>query len=157
MDLFDLPAWLDNWMWSLPLIVLTIIVHVLGLALIHVKVVQGLTRVLNPHHTLRMFSIVMAAAAAAVTALHGVEASAWAGAFWLLDALPDYSSAMLFSLGAMTSHGHANVVLADRWQLMGALEALNGLLLFGLTTAYLFAVIQDVWRLGPSDHKQGSR
>jgi len=103
-----------------------------------------------------MFSIVMAAAAAAVTALHGVEASAWAEAYRLLDALPDYSSAMLFSLGAMTSHGHANAALADRWQLMGALEALNGLLLFGLTTAYLFAVIQDVWRLGRHDDKRDS-
>ena len=31
---------------------------------------------------------------------------------------------------------------------MGALEALNGMLLFGLTTAFLFAMIQKVWPLG---------
>ena len=31
---------------------------------------------------------------------------------------------------------------------MGALEALNGMLLFGLTTAFLFAMIQRVWPLG---------
>ena len=30
----------------------------------------------------------------------------------------------------------------------GALEALNGMLLFGLTTAFLFAMIQKVWPLG---------
>jgi hypothetical protein len=28
---------------------------------------------------------------------------------------------------------------------MGALEALNGLILFGLTTAFLFAIIQEAW------------
>ena len=31
---------------------------------------------------------------------------------------------------------------------MGALEALNGMLLFGLTTVFLFAMIQKVWPLG---------
>jgi hypothetical protein len=31
---------------------------------------------------------------------------------------------------------------------MGALEALNGMLSFGLTTAFLFAIIQRVWPLG---------
>ena len=44
---------------------------------------------------------------------------------------------MLYSLSAMTSYGHASLFLEDRWQLMGALEALNGALLFGLTTAFL--------------------
>jgi len=38
---------------------------------------------------------------------------------------------MLYSLSAMTTYGHANLFLKDRWQLMGALEALNGMLLFG--------------------------
>jgi hypothetical protein len=36
------------------------------------------------------------------------------------------------------------------WQLMGALEALNGMLLFGLTTAALFAIIRKVWSLRAS-------
>ena len=57
-------------------------------------------------------------------------------------------SAMLYSLSAMTSYGHANLFLEEQWQLMGALEALNGMLLFGLTTAFLFATIQKVWPLG---------
>ena len=50
----------------------------------------------------------------------------------------------------MTSYGHANLVLEQHWQLMGALEALNGMLLFGLTTAFLFGIIQQVWGLKSS-------
>ena len=46
------------------------------------------------------------------------------------------------------SYGHATLFLEEQWQLMGALEALNGMLLFGLTTAFLFAMIQKVWPLG---------
>jgi hypothetical protein len=63
----------------------------------------------------------------------------------LLDALPNNKSAMLYSLSAITSYGHANLFLKEHWQLMGALEALNGTLLFGLTTAFLFAMIREVW------------
>jgi hypothetical protein len=51
---------------------------------------------------------------------------------------------VLYSLNAITSYGHENLHLEDRWHLMGALEALNGWLLFGLTTAFLFAVLQRV-------------
>ena len=56
---------------------------------------------------------------------------------------------MLYSFSAMTAYGHASVVLERRWQLMGALEALNGLMLFGLTTAFMFAMIGRVGRRRP--------
>jgi hypothetical protein len=48
----------------------------------------------------------------------------------------------------MTSYGHATLFLAPHWQMMGALEALNGMMLFGLTTAFLFSVVQAVWPRG---------
>jgi hypothetical protein len=44
--------------------------------------------------------------------------------------------AMLYSLSAMTAYGHANIYLLQHWQFSGALEALNGMILFGLTTAF---------------------
>jgi hypothetical protein len=52
---------------------------------------------------------------------------------------------MLYSLEAMTSYGHENLFLASHWRMLGALEALSGWILFGLTTAFLFAVIQRAW------------
>jgi hypothetical protein len=54
---------------------------------------------------------------------------------------------MLYSLSAITSYGHASLFLKEHWQLMGALEALSGTLLFGLTTAFLFAMIREVWEI----------
>lgn len=49
------------------------------------------------------------------------------------------------SLSAITTYGHSQLFLADRWRLMGALEALNGVILIGLTTALLYGLIQRVW------------
>ncbi len=80
-----------------------------------------------------------------VTILHGFEGMIWAAAYRFLNALPDNRSAMLYSLSAVTTYGHEDLHLKAQWQLMGALEALNGTLLFGLTTAFLFAMIREVW------------
>jgi hypothetical protein len=141
-------AWSGNWAWSLPLIVLNVVLHVIGLGLINKSVVRVLTGAGDRRRFMPTFALVMGVAALLATVLHGIEAATWATAYLLLGALPDTKSAMLYSLSAMTSYGHANLFLEQQWQLMGALEALNGMLLFGLTTAFLFAMIQKVWPVG---------
>jgi hypothetical protein len=90
-----------------------------------------------------------------VTSLHGVEAIFWANAFRLLGALPDFKSALLYSLNAITSFGHTTLTLEPKWQLMGALEALNGWLLFGLTTAFLFSIIEKAWSVRRGGEEPG--
>jgi MFS superfamily sulfate permease-like transporter len=137
--------WLADWVWSLPLILLTVVIHVFGLGLINERVVQVLRRSIDRRRMVPLFAMVMGVAILLVTALHGIEGVAWAAAFFYLGAVPDPKSAMLYSLNAMTTYGHESVSLAPQWQMMGALEALNGMLLFGLTTAFLFAMIQEVW------------
>ena len=58
--------------------------------------------------------------------------------------MSDLPAAMLYSLSAITSYGHTEIFLEDHWKLLGAIEAMNGLILFGLTTAFLFAAIELV-------------
>jgi hypothetical protein len=102
------------------------------------------------------FSVRMSGTSLLCTILHGIEGAIWAAAYRFLNAIPDERSAMLYSISAMTSYGHENLFLKPRWQLMGALEALNGMLLFGLTTAFLFAMIQRVWPLGHREERRHS-
>ena len=145
-------TWIGDWAWSLPLIVLTVVIHACGLAAIGERVVRALGESVGRRNFMLKFAIVMAVVSLLGTILHGIESGIWAAAYWFLAALPDARTAMLYSLSAITSYGHANLYLKDRWQLMGALEALNGMLLFGLTTAFLFGMIQRVWPLGSRDH-----
>jgi|SRR5271155_2390346 len=140
--------WIGDWAWSLPLIVLTVVIHVCGLALIAERMVGVLSVSQGGRNFTLRFAAVMGATALLATVLHGIEGAIWAVAYRILTALPDNRSAMLYSLSAMTTFGHANLFLENRWQLMGALEALDGMLLFGITTAFLFAIIQRVWPLG---------
>jgi hypothetical protein len=137
--------WRSDWAWGLPLIVSTVVIHVFGLGLIYQRAVRVSSNMMQRRHTTVVFMVVMGATTLLATSLHAAEAGLWAAAYRLLGALPDNKSAMLYSLGAITSYGHASLFLEDRWQLMGAIEALNGWLLFGLTTAVLFGMIEKIW------------
>jgi len=141
----DEAPWSVDWAWSLPLILLNVIIHVFGLACIY----DGFTSMLQTmgrsrRHMLR-FAMTMNAAVVLIVALHGLEAITWALAYLSLGALPDAKSAMLYSLGAMTGFEPGNLSLPERWQMMAVLQSLAGLMLFGLTTAFMFAMFQAVW------------
>lgn len=140
-----LVPWGSDWLWSMPLIVVTVILHAYGLGML-----KHLVSVILKLGTRRDFAGVLSLSVVGGTAvcavvLHGIEAAVWAVSYFLLGALPDRKSAMLYSLGAMTTFGIDGLTLDAQWRLMGSLEALNGWILFGLTTAFLFTVIQDVW------------
>lgn len=143
MTPFTSDAWIADWLWGLPLIVLASVVHVIGLGAIELGVERRLKRVGGVRGRLTTFVAIVGATVLAATALHAIGAGIWAAAYLCLDALPDERSAMLYSIGAMTTFGHASLRLSDRWQMLGALEALNGMLLFGLTTAFLYATIRS--------------
>src|SRR6516162_6558940 len=105
MNAVDVGGWNANWAWGLALIVLNVVIHVIGLALIYERVVHVLSGAMEHRRFLARFVVIIGIAALLATSLHGIEAADWAGAYLLLGALPNYKSAMLYSLSAMTSYG----------------------------------------------------
>ena len=144
------PAWRADWVWGLQLIVLTVVLHILCLGPIRIGAVRAYIRTSQRYSHMTRFVVVMGTTTLLATILHGAEASLWAAAYRFLGALPDNRSAVLYSLNAITSYGHTRLQLEARWELMGALESLNGWLLFGLTTAFFFATIEKVWSVDES-------
>ncbi len=147
-------AWEGNWAWSMPLIVLTLVFHVIGLGLFNVLLIRVFPAADERRRSDLTFVIVMGLIALWAIILLSAEAGLWAFAYRLLDALPDNRSAMLYSLSAITTYGHSELFLAEHWRLMGALEAVNGMMLFGLTTAFMYGMIQLVW---PIEKRRGYR
>ncbi len=143
-----LAPWKSVWLWSIPLIVVTIVFHSFALGLLS----RGLLIVLKDDrkkrltHALSVF--VVGGSSLCTICLHGLEAWMWSVAYHLLGTLGgDRKDAMLYSISVMTTVGGTNLHLEPRWALMGPLEALDGWILFGLTAAFLFALIQKVWSL----------
>ncbi len=147
-------SWHADWGWSVPLIVVTVVIHVFGLGFLHERVVRLVSQIVERRHFTALFAGVMGIAVLLATVLHAVEGGVWAAAYWLLGALPSVRSSMLYSLGAMTTYGGSDLDLQEHWRLMGALEALNGIILFGLTTAFLFSMIQEVWLAGGRERRR---
>jgi hypothetical protein len=135
--------WHIDWIWGCPLIVVTVVIHVLGLGSISQKSIE-IHNKRKKHGPTIDAAMVIGVTTLLATILHGIEATIWAFAYRVIGALPDTKSAMLYSLGALTTYGHQSVFLEEHWRLLGALEALNGWLLFGLSTAFLFWLIQEV-------------
>ena len=135
-------VWSANWAWGIPLILLTVVAHVLSLGTANERAVRFFTCQWKNRSPMGAFVMVISAVTLWATVMHAAEAALWAVFYLLLGARPDYASSMLYSLGALTTYGHSGLYLEEGWQLMGAIEALSGWLLFGLTTAFLFGLIQ---------------
>ena len=120
-------SWGLDWAWGLPLIVLTVLLHAHGLGAIGKEVHAKLIKPDRSRKLSSSLTYIIGGTALSVTILHGFEGVIWAGAYRLLGALPDDRSAMLFSLNALTSYGHANLQLSPGWEMMGGLRGVKRL------------------------------
>jgi hypothetical protein len=137
-------SWHADWAWGCPLIVLTVIIHVLGLGYLIQRVIDIYSDKIKLRYPRIAFAIVIGASTLLATFLHAIETGIWAIAYCWIGAIRDFKSAMLYSLGAMTTYGNEGIPMAYHWRMLGEIEALNGWLLFGLSTAFLFWLIQQV-------------
>ena len=91
---------------------------------------------------------VLSSTAVVMLLLHVIEVELWALAFWKLlpeGELASLEEASYFSFVTFTSLGYGDVTLSSQWRLLSGIEALNGILLAGFSTALLFAVLQRAW------------
>jgi len=73
-----------------------------------------------------------------------LQIALWGGIFIALGEFDAFYQAVYHSAVNYTSLGYGDVVMGERWKLLGALEAANGVLMFGITSAALMAVLQHL-------------
>ena len=138
-----------NWAWGLSLTALTIAIHAAGVVVLAFVSLRIRVRIENRRLGLRyVIPIVIGLVAAAgllLAILHGIEAAIWAAAYFRLGVLDSPLDAIIYSVEAMSTLGGSGLTLQGHWRMMGALEAANGMLLFGISTAFIFALMQSAW------------
>ena len=77
---------------------------------------------------------------AAFVASHTLHVYLWAVVIWLLGALPGYEEPIYFALVTYTTVGYGDVTLTPDFRILGAMASVTGILMFGLTTAFLVGV-----------------
>ena len=73
---------------------------------------------------------------------HLLEIAVWAVVFVLCGEFSEFGTAYYHSAVNYTTLGYGDVLMTPAWRLLGPLEAANGALMFGVSTAMIFAVIQ---------------
>ena len=140
-----------NWTWGLSLIAMTIAIHATGVVMMASVGLEIRARLeirnLGFRHVILIVTGGVGAVGLLLAVLHGIEAAIWAAAYVWLGALDSPKDAILYSLDSMTTRGASGLMLEPHWQMMGALEAADGMLLFGISTAYIFAVMQLYWSM----------
>ena len=134
---------------------LTVTVHFFGLmALLWMlrRRADGFHREAWPRHGAAILFVVMG-----LVLIHTIEVWLYGFLYLALGAFPDLETAVYFSTTSFTTIGYGDVVLDQRWRLVGSIEGANGLLLFGWSTAFLFSVISRMRALEHDWLERGPR
>jgi len=75
-----------------------------------------------------------------------LEALLWASAYLAVGGFEGLESAFYFSLVVFTTLGFGDIVLDPAWRILTAIEAVNGIMMFGWTTALNFWFMQRLVR-----------
>ena len=79
---------------------------------------------------------------------HYLDMFLWACAYWALardEHFESFSDALYLSSVTYTSLGYGDLTLTGDWRLICGIQAMNGIMLFGWSTALLFFIVQRFW------------
>jgi hypothetical protein len=93
---------------------------------------------------------------------HAVEIAVWALAYLIFDVAPTGAGLVYFAFVNYTTLGYGDIIPGERWQLLGPMTAMNGVLLFGWSTAVIFEVLrktmeQNATMMSTRERKLGGR
>ena len=75
---------------------------------------------------------------------HLVQVAIWAVLFMQLGEFNDFLTAFYHSMVNFASLGYGDIVMSEEWRLLGAMEASNGVLMFGLTAGAVLSVMSSL-------------
>jgi len=128
------------------MVTLTVLIHLGGLS--------ALLEIMQQHRRRARFgtglirqSPAILLAAFGLFALHTLEIWGYAVLYLLLHALSDFEEALYFSTTTYTTLGYGDLVLPRAWRILGAIEAANGLILLGWSTAFFVSIVDEIRKI----------
>ena len=115
---------------------------------IHAFVMTAVARVAqrtsskNIAHPSLLLACVMIATVLVLMVAHTCEVAVWALAYLLVNAAPAGSGLLYFAFVNYTTLGYGDILHVKDWQILGPMTAMNGVLLFGWSTAVIFEVLR---------------
>jgi len=126
--------------------VINIAIHSLIMALV-VRIAQ-LASAKNRAHPALFLAAVMIPIVSVLMATHAAEVIVWSSAYAILGAAPADADLVYFAFVNYTTLGYGDIVPVKNWRLLGPITAMNGVLLFGWSTAVIFEVLRRTMQRG---------
>lgn len=123
-----------------------ITIHALVMAAV-VRVSQAASTRTNVLHPSWFLVVVMIAAVSVLMVAHTSEVLVWALAYHIVGATPAGANGLYFAFVNYATLGYGDVVPVADWQLLGPMTAMNGVLLYGWSTAVIFEVLRRAMTL----------
>jgi hypothetical protein len=120
------------------LVATTVIIHAAGLGVVLKRVLHSTVR---PDTRFWPITWLLIRIAWWLIIIHLLEIAVWALFFWWEKCLPDAESSFYFSGVTYATIGYGDLVLPKEWRLFGPIEGLTGILMCGLSTAFLFVIV----------------
>jgi len=124
---------------------INITMHALIMTMI-VRLAQSASRKKMPHPSLFLIAV-MIPTVSVLMVTHVLEVVVWSFAYLMVDAAPVGANLVYFAFVNYTTLGYGDVVPVEHWQLLGPMTAMNGVLLFGWSTAVIFEVLRKALTL----------
>jgi len=121
-----------------------------ALVMMTVVRVGQMVAVTKTSHPIVRLALVMAATVSVLMAAHICEVMAWSTMYAMVDAAPKDADLVYFAFVNYTTLGYGDIVPVERWRLLGPMTAMNGVLLFGWSTAVIFHVLLRAINDGPA-------
>lgn len=147
-DIPDASVMLNEILFAALIVAVCLLLHVAALVLMAEwllsRVPRGdyLRRTSTPMENATVLILVFSA----IIFLHIIETSLWAVFYYASSLFKDFETSLYFSLTSYTTIGYGDVLLPQRWRLLGAIEGISGVLLCGISTAFIFAVMTAIFQ-----------
>jgi voltage-gated potassium channel Kch len=127
------------------MITLTVVIHILGIIYL-IRLLTSWVPRLRPAQSYLGMVEILVVTVLAMFFLHTLEIWSWAALYLWVGEFVDWQRALYFSTVTFSTLGYGDITLQDKWQLVSSFEAVNGIILFGVSTAFIFAVIQKLYQ-----------
>ena len=117
---------------------INIVIH----ALLTVTTIRAARASTSTSHPWRHLIGVMTATVMVLMATHMAEVFVWSVAYGLVNAAPEGADLFYFAFVNYTTLGYGDILPVAQWRLLGPMTAMNGVLLFGWSTAVIFEVLR---------------
>ena len=125
---------------------LCLMVHVTGILLMAKWLLRKRDQ-LGLNSTNRHFALLLIVLFAGIMLLHLTQTGLWALFYYTRGLFSDFETSLYFSMVSFTTIGYGDVLLPRNWRLLGVVEGFSGVLLCGISTAFMFAVVNGMLQL----------